>query len=816
MAGWLPRLFTAALPRARPFQEMGVSGTPVYAGYVLTPERSSKLIGQEKYRTFSEMLANVSIVSAGVRYFLNIVAQPSWSCEAADDSGDEGQQYADFVNDVMQEDLHTPWSRVVRRCGTYRFHGFNIQEWVAKRREDGLIGFHDIESRPQWTIWRWEVDERGTVIGAWQRDPLTGRELGLPRGKLMYLVDDTLTDSPEGMGLLRHCYEPARRLEEYLRQEGLGYLRDLQGIPLGRAPITDLQNAVNAKKMTKAQMDQALQTLQDFVTLERKDRKTGIVLDSQPFLDATESGLTNAATMKWGLELVSGGKPSVEAINSAIVRVNTEIARILGVEHLLLGADAEGSYALAKEKARDLYLLANSVLRDIREQVQHDLLWPLWKLNGFPEEMMPQLKSEDVAPKDVEQISRVMRDMATAGATLAPDDEIQNSIRDLLGMPHVDLEKLAEMYSMGEQQGAAPGQGAAQGGIEDRMDQAMLGGAKPPRAPGSYYTNAGATPAAKRANGFDKAAPWEESKHPRAEHGRFGPGSGSNEKGKTKSNGKDQKSEVSVEQHAAASASVSNFLSNKASVIGGAVKDYLAEHGLTLALETTVNIVMFKLFGRALLNLALGPYGTAVIIAEDLAYTAATQMIEVLSQESNFSAQDAKNLLVETGRSLLGGSKGKVEKAEPTKEEAPKSATGAPEKPSKDGPDMLGLLKTLLQALEAVKDSDLQQNQQQQQPQPQPGQKPQKPPVKKMVPYKEARPYREEDTSFHSRAGAADGAMSDKVEDTFDSRGGIQGHKQGPYGSMRGTGDQDPPLNLGDDPVPGSRLQTRGRRRIIP
>lgn len=449
MAGWLPRLFTAVLPRVRPFQEMGVSGTPVYAGYVLTPEKSAKLVGQEKYRTYSELLANVSIIAAAVRYFLNIISKPEWSCEAAEQkgtAGDDAKQYADFLQSILMEDMHTPWSRVIRRCGMYRFHGFNVQEWTAKRREDGKIGFHDIESRPAWTIWRWEVDERGTVTGMWQRDPLTGRELGLPRGKVMYLVDDTLTDSPEGMGLLRHCFEPGKRLEEYLKQEAFGYLRDLQGIPVGRAPIDDLQQAVASGKMTQAQMNQALQSLQDFVTLEKKDKNTGVVLSSTPYIDVNDSGVAFTGNPKWGIELLSGAAPSLPAINEAIVRLNTEIARIIGVEHLLLGADSAGSYALAKEKAQDMYMLANSVIRDIRAQVQHDLVWPLWNLNGFPDEMMPKLKTEDVQPKDVEQISRVLRDMATAGAPLQPDDEIQNSLRDLLGMPHLDLDKIAQLY----------------------------------------------------------------------------------------------------------------------------------------------------------------------------------------------------------------------------------------------------------------------------------------------------------------------------------------------------------------------------------
>lgn len=442
MAGFLSRLFTNTLPRMRPFSEMGVAGTPVYAGYVLSPERSHKLVGQEKYRTYSEILANTSIVAAGVRYFLNIVSKPSWNVEPADDSA-EAKQMAEFVEDVLDE-LNTPWSRIVRRCGTYRFQGFSIQEWTAQRREDGRIGFADIESRPQWTIWRWEVDERGSVIGAWQRDPLTGRELGLPRGKVMYLVDDTLTDSPEGMGLLRHCVEPAQRLEEYLKQEGFGFLRDLHGVPLGRAPIDELQNAVDAQKITQGQMDAAIEKLRKFVSMEKKDTNTALILNSQPYIDYTDSGNTVSGSMKWGVELIAGGAPGLQQVGEAVVRLNTEMARVLGVEHLLLGADSAGSYALAKEKATDLYLLANAVLNDITFSSQRDLIWPLWTLNGFKDKLMPKLKHEDVQPKDVEQIGRVLRDMATAGAALQPDDEVQNFVRDLLGAPQIDISKLQE------------------------------------------------------------------------------------------------------------------------------------------------------------------------------------------------------------------------------------------------------------------------------------------------------------------------------------------------------------------------------------
>lgn len=151
------------IPKASPYSEAGVSGTAVFGGYIANKEKSHKLFGQERYRVASDTLVNISIVAAGIRYFLNLLAKPEWKVEPADDS-DEAQRMADFVEEVMG-DMVTAWPRLIRRCGMYRYYGFGIQEWTAKKRDDGLIGYEDIESRPQHTIERWSVDERGTVLG---------------------------------------------------------------------------------------------------------------------------------------------------------------------------------------------------------------------------------------------------------------------------------------------------------------------------------------------------------------------------------------------------------------------------------------------------------------------------------------------------------------------------------------------------------------------------------------------------------------------------------------------------------------------------
>jgi hypothetical protein len=147
--------------------------------------------------------------------------------------------------------------------------------------------------------------------------------------------------------------------------------------------------------------------------------------------------------MKWGMELVTGDAPGLADVAKAIDRINHEMATIMGVDELLTGTTGTGSFALSKNKSTNLYLMANSMLRDERLQVDHDLLWPLWSLNGFDDKLMPKCKTEDVSPKDIDQISTVLRNMATAGSTIQPNDEIINWFRDLIGAPHVDLDQMA-------------------------------------------------------------------------------------------------------------------------------------------------------------------------------------------------------------------------------------------------------------------------------------------------------------------------------------------------------------------------------------
>lgn len=431
-----PSLFKRVLdalrpPAPRPFVEMGVSGTAVYGGYVVVRERSPEWVGAQRYMSIADMAVNASIVAAGVHYFTNLIAHPRWTVEPADKSG-PAQEAADLVDSVLQ-DLNQPWSRVVRRASMFRFYGFGVQEWTAKARLDGRIGLSGIEPRPQHSIERWAVDDGGAVQGCFQMAPITNEELGIPRKKMLYLVDDALTDSPEGLGIFRHLAEPWGRLKQYLMLEARAFERDLRGTPVGRAPYSLLNQAVKDGTLTQEQASAALEALEKFVKQQVKQSDTAIMLDSVPYYSQAADGAKVGGNPQWAVELLQGGAAGMAEVAASITRTQTEMARLLTCEHLMMG-ESSGNRALGEDKSRNLYLVSNSVLGDIVAGVNQDIVPHICDLNGIPENLRPKCSAEDVAFKSADIVAGTLAKMAQAGATLAPDDPVIADVRSLMGV----------------------------------------------------------------------------------------------------------------------------------------------------------------------------------------------------------------------------------------------------------------------------------------------------------------------------------------------------------------------------------------------
>jgi len=426
-----PTIRGDAPAKVNPFVATGAPGTAIYGGYILSKEKDTSLNGAQRYITYSEMLANTSIVSAGVRYFANLVSKAEWSVEPADDSA-EAEAIAELTKEIM-EDMSTPWHRVIRRAAMYSLWGFSIQEWTAKRREDGSIGYLDVEPRPQVTIERWDLDVNGSVLGIIQRNPQNQTEIYIPRGKCLYLVDDTLNDSPEGLGLFRHLVKVAKKLERYELLEAWGFETDLRGIPIARGPFTQLEQMVKQGTLSRPQANALQAPMLSFIESHNKSPEMGMLLDSMTY-QTTDERSSPSSVRQWDIELLQGSPTSAAEVAAAIERLNREAARIMGVEHLLLGSDSKGSHALSKDKSESFGLIVDSCLKEMKETFETDFLGPLWELNGWDIKLKPSFKIEKIQYRDVEQLTSALEQLARAGAPLALDDPAINEIRTILGL----------------------------------------------------------------------------------------------------------------------------------------------------------------------------------------------------------------------------------------------------------------------------------------------------------------------------------------------------------------------------------------------
>lgn len=429
-------------PNPSETEQLGVAGSILYGGWLKEDEKDAELKGVRKYKTYSELMANVAIIAAGVRAFLNYVGDATWRAEPADDENPEAVDMAERVEDMLGN-MKRPLHRVVRRLAMFRFYGWAACEWVLRRDEEtGDLVIDDIAPISQRSVEQWYTSASGEVTGLMQVSPQSSDRIPIPREKLVYVVDDACSDSPEGLGLFRHIVDAARRLQKLLLLEAFGYEGDLRGIPVGRAPLIELSAAVRAKKITQAQANEMLQGLEDFVRNHVRNPGLGIILDSTPHKSVGQDR-TPSSTPQWQLELLDGGTYSLAEVHQAILRTIREIARVLNVEHMLLGENASGTRSLSNDKVTAFAQIVDSTLKEVRIQLQKDLLEPLWELNGWDPELMPELKTESVVFRDPAEMATAIRDLATAGVQVDRQDEAVQELFDLMGLTR--LKPLSEI-----------------------------------------------------------------------------------------------------------------------------------------------------------------------------------------------------------------------------------------------------------------------------------------------------------------------------------------------------------------------------------
>lgn len=441
----------------------GIGGPQIVGNFLRTNERNPDLASVDRRMAkYQEISLNCTIIAASLRYIYALVASSNWKYkppQAADPKGvqpgnlteaeaKQAKEYADAIT-LNMKNMRVPWFKVVRNAAQFKPVGFSVQECIADRMDDimpGYIGIIDVQNRPQYTFEQWHVDPQSGEVIAWgQRDPNTAELVELERDRCIYIVDDTLTNQPDGVGLLRHVVQVCDEIKRLEQLEIWSYETDLRGIPIGMAPLAVLDNLVATNRLTEADKSHLLEGITNFIQFHSKNPELGLLLDSSVYTSQDAARTPSGAKM-WGLELAKGNGAGHAEIAQAIERKQHEAGRALGTEQFMLGAGGKGSLALSEDKARALIELINGIMMEVAWCLDQDYVLRIFMLNRWPIKLRGELLPDATSLRSVSVIVDALSKLALAGAVIDRNDPVINELRRMLKLvdqPYVTPEMIA-------------------------------------------------------------------------------------------------------------------------------------------------------------------------------------------------------------------------------------------------------------------------------------------------------------------------------------------------------------------------------------
>jgi len=423
--------------------ELGQGGSNTKDGTIRADEFLSDLKGKRAIRKFREMRDNDSTIGSIMYATEQVLRDVEYHIEPANDS-DEAKKEADFVKSILEDMEHSVDDHVSEALSHLTF-GFSIFEVVYKRRRgpdfragkkyskhsDGRIGVRKLASRAQWTIERFDVDKTtGDVLGVRQEQNYGIKSLFIPANKILHYKTTNTNNDPSGRSILRNAYTSYQYLKNLQNIEAIAVERELHGVPIGRISAEYLSpDATTDQVSVRSQMEKILRDL-------KFNEQGYALLPSDVYRDA-DGKPTNQRIVD--IELItSNGTRNID-INPIVNRYQHDIARSVMAEFLMLGAGANGSYALSKSKT-DLFLRSmESYINSIFDVLNKQLVEPLWHMNGLNFDLMPKICAGDVAPHDLRELGSYLRNLNGANIDLSDQDDIVNALLANAELPPIKV-----------------------------------------------------------------------------------------------------------------------------------------------------------------------------------------------------------------------------------------------------------------------------------------------------------------------------------------------------------------------------------------
>lgn len=408
---------TPKTPKINLTESVGVSGYKQASGYVWD-EFLPELRGVRGRRKYREMADSDPIIGGLIYAITSIVRAANWNIVPAET--DTTGEYADWLDHTVKNMPEITWDQTIEEALKMLVFGFALLEIVIMKKPDGSVGLRKLAPRGAETIEDWITDRAGNVFGANQTPPMGGAKIPLPLEKLIHFKTCYANGNPEGRSILRNAYKSYHYIQTVMQCEAIGAERDLTGLPVMYAPAEYLETPANRSAMEKIVRD------------VKFNSQGGLVIPSNPY-DGPNGEKT--ATRMFELKLISaeGGASKVDT-RKIIVGHQTDMARSVLADFIMLGNDGKGSYSLSKDKSGMFLRAIEGLLENVGQTLDRQLVPLLWRLNGFPEDMKPTFQAGRVSPVDLVELGDFVAKISGAGVALN-DYETEEYLRGSSGLP---------------------------------------------------------------------------------------------------------------------------------------------------------------------------------------------------------------------------------------------------------------------------------------------------------------------------------------------------------------------------------------------
>lgn len=456
----------ASVPKGVKRGEMTTEGLKISDGRVYEEARS-ELRFPKSMTTFKEMSYDPSI-SAANNSIKAMIRRLDWKVgfENIDNPTKQQQDKLDFIKGCMG-DMETSWADFINESLSMLTYGFSVHEKVYKSRrgmrgkfksryDDEKLGWAKLPIRSQDTIYRWLYDDKAQNITHVEQDLshvniVSGKKGGsiafpesrieIPYAKLLHFRNDVSRGNPEGNSPLKSVYIPWKyktKIEEY---EAIGIARDMGGMPIVELPPDYMSDSADEGKKA------VYKYFKDVIQNIHANEQMGLVMPK--FVDPD----TKQDIFGFKLEGVAGGGKQYDT-NAIIERYENKILMAYLADVLKLGQDASGSFALSESKTNLLAVAIESILKQILDVINRDLIPQTFLMNG--EDIsgdLPIIEHGDLDQRDLESLGKFVQQVVTSGA-MEVDEEFSEWLRKESGapMPNRDKAIKPDMIGGGESQ----------------------------------------------------------------------------------------------------------------------------------------------------------------------------------------------------------------------------------------------------------------------------------------------------------------------------------------------------------------------------